>query len=71
MMELVKSLTIPNVNLPYCVVVMFDGDGKKFRQELVTRYKSSDISCQIERYTSLATINFRNELDAADFLMRI
>ena len=70
-MELVKSLTIPDVKLPYCVVVMFDGDGSQFRKELVTRYSPGDISCQIERYTSLATINFRNEIDAADFLMRI
>ena len=70
-MELVKSLTIPDVKLPYCVVVMFDGDGSQFRKELVTRYRPGDISCQIERYTSLATINFRNEIDAADFLMRI
>lgn len=70
-MRLVKSITIPDVKLPYCVVVSFDGDGKYLRKELVARYDQSDISCQIERYTSIATINFRNEIDAADFLMRI
>ena len=70
-MELVKTITIPDVKLPHCVVVMFDGDGKNLRKELVARYNQSDISCQISRYTSIATINFCNELDAADFLMRI
>ena len=48
---------------------MFDGDGKNLRKELVLddeRHFPSD-----SRYTSIATINFRNELDAADFLMRI
>lgn len=70
-MELVKTITIPDVKLPYCVVVMFDGDGKHLRKDLVARYNQSDISCQIENYTSIATINFRNEIDAADFLMRI
>jgi hypothetical protein len=70
-MELIKTITIPDVKLPYCVVVMFDGDGKYLRKDLVARYDQSDISCQIENYTSIATINFRNEVDAADFLMRI
>lgn len=70
-MELVASRTISNVKLPYCVVIMFEGDSKHLRKELVARYNQSDISCQIERYTSIATINFRNEMDAADFLMRI
>lgn len=70
-MELVKTITIPDVKLPYCVIVMFDGDGKHLRKDLVARYAQSDISCQIENYTSIATINFRNEVDAADFLMRI
>ena len=71
-MQLIRTTTIPNVKLPYCVVVMFEPDGgKQLRKDLVARYNQSDISCQIEQYTSIATINFRNELDAADFLMRI
>lgn len=70
-MELVTSKTIADVKLPYCVVISFDGDSKYLRKELVARYNQSDISCQIERYTSIATINFRNEMDAADFLLRI
>lgn len=71
MLQLIKSVTIPDVKLPYCVTIMFEGDGKHLRKELVTRYDQSDFSCQISSYTSIATINFRNELDAADFLMRI
>lgn len=70
-MELVASKIISNVKLPYCVVVSFDDDGKAVRTNLVGRYNQRDFSCQIERYTSIATIHFRNELDAADFLMRI
>lgn len=71
MLQLIKSATIPDVKLPYCVTIMFEGDGKQLRKELVTRYDQSDFSCQISSYTSIATINFRNEIDAADFLMRV
>ena len=69
--SLVNSQTHQNVKRPYAVLVMFDGDGKELRKELVSRYNQGDFSCHIERYTSIATINFRNEFDAADFLMRI
>ena len=70
MFRLVKSLTIKDVKLPYSIIVSF-GDGKELRKHLVSRYSQGDFSCQIERYTSIATINFRNERDAADFLMRL
>ena len=70
-MQLVKTITIPNVKLPYSVVISFDGDGNQLRKELVSRYVRGDFSCYLERYTSIATIHFRNEMDAADFLMRI
>jgi hypothetical protein len=52
-------------------MVSFDGEGKELRKDLVSRYSQGDFSCHVERYTSMATIHFRNELDAADFLMRI
>jgi hypothetical protein len=70
-LNLVKTLTDNTVKLPYSVVVSFDGDGKQLRKELVSRYVQGDFSCYLERYTSMATIHFRNEMDAADFLMRI
>jgi hypothetical protein len=69
-LTIVSSKTFKNVKLPYCITVSFDGDGKQLRNELVSRYDQGDFSCQIERYTSMAIINFRNEQDAADFLMR-
>ncbi|MDA9993170.1 hypothetical protein N9E09_00705 [bacterium] len=71
-MKLVKSLTIKNVKLPYTVVVIYDGTSDMIlRNELVSRYESRDFSCHIDKYISTATINFRNEIDAADFLMRL
>jgi hypothetical protein len=70
--KLVKSLTIKNVKLPYTVVVIYDGTSDMIlRNELVSRYESRDFSCHIDKYISTATINFRNEIDAADFLMRL
>jgi hypothetical protein len=68
--NLIKSSTIKNVKLPYTVVVMYDTD-VDLRNELVSRYESRDFSCHIDKYISTATINFRNEIDAADFLMRL
>ena len=41
-----------------------------FRKDLVKRYDQKDLSCHIDRYTRIATINFRKSEDAADFLMR-
>ena len=70
--KLVKSLTIENVKLPYAVVVVYDDASDiALRNELVSRYKLRDFSCHVDRYISTATINFRNEIDAADFLMRL
>lgn len=70
--KLVKSLTIKNVKLPYTVVVVYDGTSDMvLRNELVSRYESRDFSCHVDKYISTATINFRNEIDAADFLMRL
>ena len=43
---------------------------KQFRKDLSTRYEQKDISCHIDNYTRVATINFRNSKDCADFLMR-
>ncbi len=43
---------------------------KQFRKDLSTRYEQKDISCHIDNYTRVATINFRKEKDCADFLMR-
>ena len=68
--NLIKSSTIKNVKLPYTVVVMYDTD-VDLRNELVSRYESRDFSCHINKYISTATINFRNQIDAADFLMRL
>jgi hypothetical protein len=71
-MKLVKSLMIKDVKLPYAVVVMYDGTSDvELRNDLVSRYESRDFSCHIDKYISTATINFRNEIDAADFLMRL
>jgi hypothetical protein len=70
-LSLVKSSTDTSVKLPYMVMVSFDGEGKELRKDLVSRYNQGDFSCHVERYTSMATIHFRHELDAADFLMRI
>ena len=70
-LSLVKSSTNKEVKLPYSVVISFSGDGKQLRKELVSRYIQGDFSCHLERYTSIATIHFRNEVDAADFLMRL
>ena len=49
------------------MVVSLDDDGKAVRTNLVGRYNQRDFSCQIERYTSIATIHFRNELDVQIF----
>lgn len=70
-LNLVKAATDNTVKLPYSVIVTFGGDPKDLRKELVSRYTQGDFSCHLERYTSIATIHFRNQMDAADFLMRI
>jgi hypothetical protein len=70
-LTIVSSKTYKDVKLPYCITVAFDGDSKQLRSELVSRYNQGDFSCLIERYKSLAIINFRKEEDAADFLMRV
>ena len=71
-LKLVKSLTIKDVKLPYTVVVIYDNESDNdLRNDLVSRYESRDFSCHVNKYISTATINFRNEIDAADFLMRL
>ena len=71
-LSLVKSLTIDNVKLPYAVVVIYDnGSDKELRKQLIERYNPKDFSCNINSYISTATVHFRNEVDAADFLMRV
>ena len=51
---------------------MYDGaSDTELGNDLVSRYESRDFSCHIDKYISTATINFRNEIDAADFLMRL
>ena len=70
--KLVRSLTTKDVKLPYALLVMYDGaSDTELRNDLVSRYESRDFSCHIDKYISTATINFRNEIDAADFLMRL
>jgi len=70
-LSLIKTATDDKVKLPYTVVVSFAGEGRGLRKDLVSRYSQGDFSCHVERYISTATIHFRNEIDAADFLMRI
>ena len=80
--DIVKTKTNPGVGLPYTVVaqILPESDTeelvnsndviKLFRTDLSRRYSQQDISCHIDKYTEIATINFRNEQDCADFLMR-
>ena len=78
--DIAKTKTNPGVGLPYSIVaqiipaenqVAIENDiVKQFRQDLVKRYDQKDLSCHIDRYTRIATINFRKSEDAADFLMR-
>lgn len=75
--DIAKTKTNPGVGLPYSIVAQVipveecnNDIMKKFRKDLVKRYAQKDISCHIDNYTRIATINFRNEEDCADFLMR-
>ena len=84
--DIVKTKTNPGVGLPYSIVaqvgpveesnnakssLFLNNDAmRKFRKDLVKRYAQKDITCHIDNYTRIATINFRNEQDCADFLMR-
>jgi len=70
-MKLIKYHTYDDVKFPYCCVVSYDGDGKDFRKELVSLFKQGYFSCTVERYTSTAIVNFREEEDAAHFLMKV
>ena len=75
--DIAKSSTIKDAKLPYFVVAQILPDDNqdlhvlnKFRKDLTSRYNQKDISCQIDNYTRVAKINFRNSEDAADFLRR-
>lgn len=68
---IIKTKTIDGVKLPYMVSLMLDGHADEFRTELVLRYERGDVSCHIDKYTQVATLSFRNEQDAADFIMRV
>jgi hypothetical protein len=84
--DIAKTKTNTGVGLPYSIVAQvvpveesnnaksssfLNNDAmRKFRKDLVKRYAQKDISCHIDNYTRIATINFRNEEDCADFLMR-
>lgn len=75
--DIAKTKTNPGVGLPYSIVAQVvpveesnNDIMRKFRKDLVKRYSQKDISCHIDNYTRVATINFRNEEDCADFLMR-
>ncbi|MDC1446596.1 hypothetical protein N8344_01330 [bacterium] len=70
-MKLIRYTTYPKVKFPHCCIVSYDGDGKDFRKEIVSQYKQGHFSCTIERYTSTAIVHFREEEDAAHFLMRV
>jgi len=69
--KLIRYTTYSKVKFPYCCVVSYDGDGKDFRKELVSLFKPGYFSCTVERYTSTAIVHFREEEDAAHFLMRV
>ncbi len=79
-LDIARTKTTEGVGLPYSIVaqiipaenqVAIENDiVKQFRQDLVKRYDQKDLSCHIDRYTRIATINFRKSEDAADFLMR-
>jgi hypothetical protein len=78
--DIAKTKTNEGVGLPYSIVaqivplegqVAIENDVvSTFRKDLVKRYDQKDLSCHIDRYTRIATINFRKSEDAADFLMR-
>ena len=70
-MKLIRYTTYPKVKFPHCCIVSYDGDGKDFRKELVSLFKPGYFSCTVERYTSTAVVNFREEQDAAHFLMKV
>ena len=70
-MKLIRYHIYPQVKFPHCCVVSYDGDGKDFRKELVSLYKQGYFSCTIERYTSTAIVHFKDDMDAAHFLMKV
>ena len=79
-LDIAKTKTNAGVGLPYSVVAqIIPMEGQlaiendivsTFRKDLGKRYDQKDLSCHIDRYTRIATINFRKSEDAADFLMR-
>jgi hypothetical protein len=79
-LDIAKTKTNAGVGLPYSVVAqIIPMEGQlaiendivsTFRKDLTKRYDQKDLSCHIDRYTRIATINFRKSEDAADFLMR-
>lgn len=78
-LDIARTKTNEGVGLPYSIVAQIIPEGddngendivKSFRADLVRRYDQKDLSCHIDRFTRIATINFRKSEDAADFLMR-
>lgn len=78
--QVLSTKVIPNAGLPYTVYVGFDIDSydphnikkceRDFRKVISEEF-GKDVGCYFDRYTLHATLNFRNENDAAMFMMLI
>ena len=78
--NIVKTKVIEGAGLPYTVYVSFDVDDydshniKKCERDfrnLLIEHCGSDVGIYFDRYSMMATLNFRNEDEAAMFMMLI
>lgn len=68
--DIVTSQTIEGAALPYRIFAVIDyKDHKQFRKLMAQKYDYQDISIRMDKYLSSVYINFRNEVDAASFLL--
>jgi len=71
-LELASSQIIEGVKLPYSISVFVAEDeytNRSFRRYISENFDKKDVSVRMEQQLNMATINFRNEVDAANFLM--
>ena len=78
--NIIKTKVIEGAGLPYTVYVSFDFDDydmhhikkceRDFRNMLV-EHCGSDVGIYFDKYNLMATLNFRNEDEAAIFMMVI
>lgn len=78
--KIIRTKVIPEAGLPYTVYISFDVDDysphnvkkcERHFRKVLTENCGTDIGIYFDRYNLMATLSFRNEDDAAIFMMMV